>query len=89
MTTYGINRRSKLLDFPAYDLIQQTPQDIMHIMLEGVVQQEIKCALKHIILSGLIDLDFINSGKQGFPYSTSDICHAKSVSLQWHLMMIN
>lgn len=73
MTTYGINRRSKLIDFPAFDLIQQTPQDIMHIMLEGVVPQEIKCALKRIILSGNIDLDCINSGIQGFPYSTSDI----------------
>ena len=73
MTTYGIKRRSKLLDFPGYDLIQQTPQDIMHIMLEGVVQQEIKCALKHIILSGHIDLDSINSVIQGFPYSNRDI----------------
>lgn len=73
MTTYGINRRSTLIDFPAYDLIQQTPQDIMHIMLEGVVPQEIKCALKHLILSGHIDLDSINSGIQGFPYSISDI----------------
>ena len=73
MTTHGIKRRSKLLDFPGYDLIQQTPQDIMHIMLEGVVQQEIKCALKHIILSGHIDLDSINSVTQGFPYSNRDI----------------
>lgn len=73
MTTYGINRRSKLIDFPGYDLIQQTPQDIMHIMLEGVVPYEIKCALKHLILSGSIELESINSGIQGFSYSPIDV----------------
>ena len=72
-TTYGINRRSKLTDFPAYDLIQQTPQDIMHIMLEGVVPLEMKCVLKHLILSGEIDLDFINLCINGFTYSPSDV----------------
>lgn len=72
-TTYGISRRSKLTDFPAYDLIQQTPQDIMHVMLEGVVPQEMKCALKYLILSGDIDLDCINSGIKGFTYSPSDV----------------
>ncbi|KAM7378811.1 hypothetical protein PAMP_004408 [Pampus punctatissimus] len=51
-TTYGINRRSKLVDFPAFDLIQQTPQDIMHIILEGVAPMEIKCVLKYLVLSG-------------------------------------
>lgn len=41
-TTYGINRRSKLVKFPAFDIIQQTPQDIMHIILEGTAPLEIK-----------------------------------------------
>jgi hypothetical protein len=72
-TTYGINRRSKRIDFPAYDLIQQTPQDIMHVMLEGVVPLEIKCVFKHLILSGEIDLDCINSCINGFTYSPSDV----------------
>ena len=73
MTTYGINRRSGLIDFPGYDLIQQTPQVIMHVMLEGVVPLEMKYVLKHIILSGDINLDCINSGIQGFPYSPAEI----------------
>lgn len=41
-TTYGINRRNKLVDFPAFDFIQQTPQDIMHIILEGFAPMEFK-----------------------------------------------
>ncbi|XP_030579955.1 uncharacterized protein LOC115785156 isoform X1 [Archocentrus centrarchus] len=72
-TTYGINRRSKLIDFPAFDLIQQTPQDIMHIILEGVAPMEIKCVLKHLVLSGQMELDVFNSAMQSFPLSPIDI----------------
>ena len=48
-TTYGINRRSKLVEFPAFDIIQQTPQDIMHVILEGIAPLEIKCVLNHLV----------------------------------------
>lgn len=72
-TTYGINRKSKLVDFPAFDLIQQTPQDIMHIVLEGIAPMEIKCVLKHLILSGQMDLDMFNDAMLSFPYSPLDI----------------
>lgn len=44
-TTYGINRRNRLVDFPAFDMIQQTPQNIMHIIMEGVAPLKIKCML--------------------------------------------
>jgi len=72
-TTYGINRRSMLVDFPAFDLIQQTPQDIMHIILEGVAPMEIKCVLKHLVLSGQMELDMFNSAIQSFPFSAVDV----------------
>lgn len=72
-TTYEINRRSKLVDFPAFDLIQQTPQDIMHIILEGVAPMEIKCVLKHLVLSGQLELDMFNSALQSFPLSAIDV----------------
>lgn len=72
-TTYGINRRSKLVDFPAFDLIQQTPQDIMHIILEGVAPMEIKYVLKHLVLSGQFELDMFNSALQSFPLSATDM----------------
>ncbi|KAG7456398.1 hypothetical protein JOB18_008800 [Solea senegalensis] len=72
-TTYGINRRSRLVDFPAFDLIQQMPQDIMHIILEGVAPMEIKCVLKYLVLSGQMELDMFNSAMQSFPFSPLDI----------------
>ena len=34
-TTYGVNRRSILTDVPNFDVCQQIPPDIMHILLEG------------------------------------------------------
>lgn len=51
-TTYGINRRSRLVDFPAFDLIKQTPQDRMHVIFEGVAPMQVKLVLKFLILSG-------------------------------------
>lgn len=72
-TTYGINRRSKLVEFPAFDIIQQTPQDIMHVILEGTTPLEIKIVWHHLVQSGLIDLDSVNSAILGFPYSPLDM----------------
>lgn len=71
-TTYGINRRSQLVEFPAFDMIQQTPQDIMHVILEGIAPLEIKCVLNHLVELGQIDLDSVNSAILGFPYSPLD-----------------
>ncbi|CAI5689740.1 unnamed protein product [Oreochromis niloticus] len=44
--TFGINRQSKLVDFPGFNLIEQMSQDIVHVILEGVAPMEIKCVLK-------------------------------------------
>ncbi|XP_037553160.1 uncharacterized protein LOC119429642, partial [Nematolebias whitei] len=71
-TTYGVNRRSKLTECPYFDIINQTPQDIMHVILEGVAPYEIKCVLKHLVLSGHMDLDTFNSAIVSFPYSPLD-----------------
>lgn len=40
-TTYGINHRSSLCDLHDFDISIQLPQDIMHTLLEGVVQYDI------------------------------------------------
>ena len=72
-TTYGINRRSRLVDVPAFDLITQSPQDIMHVIFEGVAPMEIKLVLKHLILLGQLELDEFNSAIQNFPYSPLDV----------------
>lgn len=69
----GSIRRSKLVEFPAFDIIQQTRQDIMHIILEGTAPLEIKSVLHHLVQSGLIDLDYVNSAILGFPSSPLDV----------------
>ena len=56
-TMHGINRRSKLAEFPAFDIIHQTPQDIMHVIIEGTAPSETKNVLHHLVQSGLIDLN--------------------------------
>ena len=72
-TTYGVNRRSKLVDCPAFYLIRETPQDIMRIILEGVAPMEVKCVLKYLVLSGQMELDVFNSAMQSFPLSPVDV----------------
>ena len=34
--TYGINKRSELLDMPGFDLTKCLPYDVMHTVFEGV-----------------------------------------------------
>lgn len=60
-TTYGII-------WDAFDIIQQTPQDIMHVILEGIAPLEIKSVLHHLVQSGVMDLD-TEFSYFGFPYT--------------------
>ena len=36
-TSYGINRKSIPTEFPHFDMFKQTPPDVMHVLLEGVL----------------------------------------------------
>ncbi|MEQ2316370.1 hypothetical protein AMECASPLE_031891 [Ameca splendens] len=80
-TTYGINRKSHLLDVPAFDLIRQTPQDIMHFILECVAPMKIKLILKLLILPGLMELNEVNAAIQNVPYPPLDIQYEISLAL--------
>lgn len=71
-TTYGINRRSILMEFPGFDVTKMLPQDIMHVMLEGVVQHEIKQVLQHLVEKGELDLDKFNKKLTQFQLSYFD-----------------
>ena len=48
-TTYGINRRSILWDVAFFDVCQQIPPDIMHILLQGVVPYTTQLVLPYFI----------------------------------------
>lgn len=48
-TTYGINCRSPLNDISNFHVVNQLPQDIMHILLEGVVPYQMSLMLSRFI----------------------------------------
>ena len=55
-TTYGIVERSHLSELCQFDITKQLPQDIMHILLEGCVQYEVRfiyCSISLILAPSL------------------------------------
>ena len=45
---YGVNRRSILCDLPYFDVTSQLPQDIMHLLFEGLFHLQIKLLLNYL-----------------------------------------
>ena len=86
--TYGINRRSALLDvthFPFFD--GGLPQDCMHDILEGTASREVKLLLNHCITENYCTLDEYNKSLVYFIMCQlyKDIFKATSLFDQWHL----
>ena len=46
---YGINRRSALVDLPYFDVTTQLPEDIMHVLFEGVFPLSMELLLDHLV----------------------------------------
>jgi hypothetical protein len=46
---YGINRRSTLCNLSTFDVTQQLPQDIMHLLFEGLFPVHVDLILHHAI----------------------------------------
>lgn len=65
---FGINRRSILCDFPFFDVTQMLPQDVMHVVLEGVLPLDLKLFVKYCVQENFISLDALNKGIDSFPY---------------------
>lgn len=72
-TTYGLTTRSSLCQLPTFDVTQQLPQDIMHTLLEGVVQYEVRLVLLHYIQSSQTSLSEINGAILSHEYGYSEI----------------
>ncbi|XP_028418114.1 uncharacterized protein LOC114543241 [Dendronephthya gigantea] len=69
--TYGLNRRSILNESDYYHVIGGLPPDIMHDILEGVLQYETKEMLKHYIkVERYLTLEILNDriAKYDFGY---------------------
>ena len=72
-TTYGINTRSILCNLPDFDVTKQLPQDVMHTILEGVLQYEVRFILLYYIQNGHITLKQINSAINNHNYGYTEI----------------
>ncbi len=72
--TYGINYRSPLNTIPFYHVANsQLPQDIMHVLLEGVLPMETKLMLRALISEKkFFSLDLLNERIMSFSYGKAE-----------------
>ena len=67
---YGINRASVLMELTDFDVTRQLPQDLMHVLLEGVFPYHLEQLLDYVVNeSALLTLSQINSRIKAFPYA--------------------
>ncbi len=67
---YGINGISPLTSINDFEIANfQMPQDVMHVVLEGVLPMEIKNLLNTFMFEdGLFSVEFLNERVQNFTY---------------------
>lgn len=71
-TTYGIVNRSLLSKLPEFDITKQLPQDIMHVLLEGAVQYELRHVLQYFIENGFFTLQQLNRAFTSLSFQYQD-----------------
>ena len=69
---YGVVKRS-ILDAPYFDVTQQLPQDIMHIILEGALSRAFYFVLRWFLDRSVFKLDHLNQYVQNFRYGYSEL----------------
>lgn len=58
------------MELPEFDVTQQLPQDLMHVLLEGIFPLHLEQLLQYVVqVSGLLTLNQINSRISAFPYA--------------------
>ena len=71
--TYEINHQSSLCELHEFDITTQLPQDIMHTLLEGVVQYELRHLLLYYIEAGKFTLGQLNAAINSQKYGYSEV----------------
>ena len=73
--TYGINHPSPLNDIHFFHVAAgQLPQDIMHTLLEGVLQKEIQLLLNQFVfVDNVFTLSTLNQRISSFSYGFSEV----------------
>ena len=70
---FGLNQRSPLCQWPNFDVIRQLPQDIMHIISEGVLQYEVRLVILYYIENDFFKLEELNSLIEKHSYGYTEI----------------
>lgn len=70
--TYGINYKSPLNKIEDFHAIDQLPQDIMHVLFEGVVPYELRHMLVQFVKNKFFTVSELNERILSFCYSTHD-----------------
>lgn len=70
---YGINKRSILLDAPYFDVTEQLPQDLMHVILEGSLSRTLYFVVRYFLNNNICSLNEINTFILNFPYGHSEL----------------
>lgn len=89
-TTYGVNFHSPLNDIAHFHVANwQIPQDVMHVVLEGVLKQGIQMLLQVLIVENqLFTLPVLNNRLQSFQYEYSEVS-SKPTLIEAHGLISN
>ena len=83
-TTYGINERSALNQINYFHVAGgQLPQDLMHVLYEGVLPLNVKLMLHHFIIQQrLFTLSFLNNRVFAFSYGRNETKNKPTKALE-------
>lgn len=72
--TYGVNLRSPLNDIDYFHVANsQLPQDVMHIILEGVLPRETTLLINECVQKGYFTILRLNERISCFPFSPEEV----------------
>lgn len=84
---WGVNGNSPLLDIQNLDLPKILVHDPMHILLEGIVPQELARALYECIYEHkYFKLQWLNDSIKSYPYSYLDMSHKPELIEKKHIV---
>lgn len=71
--TYGVTARSSLNDIPYFHVCKMMmPQDVMHVLFEGVLSWEVRLMLNDFIEKKYFSLDELNNRISHFAYGRAE-----------------
>ena len=71
-TTYGIKCNSILNESRYFHVTEGLVPDVMHDVLEGALEFEVKQLLKHFVSKKYLSLTVLNDAIDSFPYGATD-----------------